>query len=260
MILLIDQGNSRIKWLCVSDDGVIVGRGACPTHISAIEALDSVRSYLSAPLTAAHASVVAGSAKSMDLIKAVRELFALDLVLAQVPQAFGGLTNGYLSPSALGVDRWLAMLGGWIAWRRPLVVVDAGTAMTVDGIGIAGTHLGGYIVPGYRLQCETLGQRTAALPEMVSAAPSTLGWGTSTDAAIARGVLLGLTGIVRAAKVELQAGVADTGAVLITGGDGPALAQALGGDVLLDEDLVFRGLWATASPTGVGLRRSTTVG
>lgn len=86
-------------------------------------------------------------------------------ITAQFPQAQfansqieqSGLFNAYDAPALLGVDRWLAMLAAWT--KQPNVdhlVIDAGTALTVDVVAASGQHLGGYICPGYQMMKQAL--------------------------------------------------------------------------------------------------------
>jgi type III pantothenate kinase len=151
------------------------------------------------------------------------------------------LINGYHDPGKLGVDRWLAMIAASDEFGLPVVVVDAGTALTVDGVGMAGRHLVGYIVPGLRTMLRSLGEATAGLniEELSTAKPGATS--TSTRDAICNGVVEAARGLVDRAVRYLGEQEGRQPAVVVTGGD-RRLVTYEGSSWLLCPDLVLRGL------------------
>jgi type III pantothenate kinase len=128
----------------------------------------------------------------------------------------------------LGVDRALA---GWQAWQRsagPVLVADAGTALSLTWIDRQGCFRGGRLLAGAALQLQSLHAKTQALPLLqapVSCSPAD-GWPQQTDAAMAVGVLDGLAGALQraaAALVQQQPGLQ----LWLTGGDGAVLHPLL---------------------------------
>lgn len=246
----MDCGNSRLKWGLVDTGGNLVRVGRC--ELSALSgAIAGIGGGISS-LDGAFASVVAGEEIAKQLAAAVDQRFACATTVVRTQDQNDGLVNGYEMPEALGVDRWLVMLGARQVSDSALLVVDAGTAMTVDAVLPTGRHLGGYIVPGYSTQIRALGRHTAAL-QGVSGSLQPVGWGRGTDQAIVSGVLSGLAALVERCQVELESRVADTCDVLLTGGDAGRLVPYLHLTARVDEYLLFRGLWAMASP-GTPLR------
>lgn len=236
MILLFDQGNTRVRWAAADGGRLVDGGVLVEPELAAYAAL---RAAYPAVQRIAVSSVAAGERR--DLLRAqIATSWACEPQFLETRARVAGLTNGYRDPNRLGVDRWLVMLGARSQVEGPVLVVDAGTAMTVDAVDGDGRHLGGYIVPGYTLQCRALAGGTARVgfsPEVPETA-----WGVSTGSAVANGVLLGLAGLVDRALIELRKGVGDTCALLLTGGDAPVLAPALLSPAVIDADLLFRGM------------------
>ena len=148
----------------------------------------------------------------------------------------------------LGIDRALALVGAANEWGWPVLVVDAGTALTLTGADSQGRLVGGAILPGFGLQLHSLTEKTAALPPVTF--PGTLPprWALSTPEAIASGVVYGI-----------GAGVRDfihdwwqrfpTSAVVITGGGGEMLlrgfhqsAPEMAKRAIAMPDLIFSGI------------------
>ncbi len=161
-----------------------------------------------------------------------------------VPQRLGGvlpelrrLTTAQVpladAPTWLGVDRALA---GWGAWRRsrgaPVLVADAGTAMSLTRVDGQGRFAGGRLLAGAGLQLRALGLGTAALPplaaeglaEVVAASDR---WPAATQEAMAVGVVAGLAAVLAAAAQELSDPDGPGCQLWLTGGDGPLLAPSL---------------------------------
>jgi type III pantothenate kinase len=151
MILVIDVGNTRLKWAWLtttglSDQQAIVHREAKP-GIWRAALFDSGQKP-----TRVLASNVAGPIMAKTLTQLAKKKFDVDIEFVTAGQEFQGLTNGYLDPKLLGADRWLALIGAWTLARSALCVVDAGTAVKVDSVDANGQHLGGLIVPGIHMR------------------------------------------------------------------------------------------------------------
>ena len=109
----------------------------------------------------------------------------------------GGVTNGYRDPSKLGIDRWLAVLAAWHQSRKACVVVDAGTALTIDVVDSDGQHLGGYIVPGIDMCLNALRKNTHNVRVYpMDYAPETRDLGLSTYEAGTQGIVSMLADLI----------------------------------------------------------------
>lgn len=245
MKLLLDQGNTRTRWVVVSGERV-VARGTLDE--GGAGAKDGLQEWAGQVPTVAVSSV-AGPDRRAALVARLAALGWREPCFLASRAVAGGLRNGYREPERLGVDRWLAMLGARQLGSGAFLVVDAGTAMTLDAVDAAGRHLGGYIVPGLRLQCRALDSGTARVG--FSAHEPATGWGRDTAEAVANGVLLGLAALVDRAMIELRLGVGDTCRLVLTGGDAQRIAPLLlSARAVVDEDILFRGMLVLlAEPT-----------
>ncbi|MGB0663006.1 MAG: type III pantothenate kinase [Pontibacterium sp.] len=223
--LEIDAGNTRVKWRLVS---VTPQSPAATVIVESGNWLTSEPTYekptaWSGDIRAVWIASVAGEAVNQKLAELCEVALAITPVFA-ISQASGaGVRNGYAEPSQMGVDRWLVMLAAYANSAAASVVVDAGSAITIDFTDDAGQHLGGYILPGRRLLLESLRQNTAQVAVPDKAQPSAL-LGQSTQACVLGGVDLIVQGMVS----ELVAGIDQhlgNGIVWLTGGDAPWFAH-----------------------------------
>ncbi len=176
MRLLLDIGNTRIKWGQlvdgrIQDSGEVLHRGEA--FEDSLRFIDKLGHTPDSVLAANVAGVAAGNAISA----AIRKKFTLPVVFAAARESQGRLRNGYHDFRQLGVDRWLAMVAACRLHSEPLCIVDAGTAITIDLVDATGLHLGGLIAPGLDLMEKSLYRDTGEI--RISAAPT----GYSGDAA-----------------------------------------------------------------------------
>jgi len=189
-------------------------------------------------------SNVAGPAMAKTLTQLAKKKFKLTVEFVTATQEFQGLTNGYLDPALLGADRWLGLIGAWTMARTALCVVDAGTAVKVDGVDASGQHLGGLLAPGIHMMREALMNRTSDIAKAaLCSTPSLAGiLANNTIGAVSRGAVFALAGMAdRAAEVIEQS----TGArpkLFITGGDAGMITGTMLGHGEIVPDLVLRGL------------------
>jgi len=141
-----------------------------------------------------------------------------------------------------GQDRLLNALAAFHLRKQACVVVDAGTAITVDFVDGEGTFIGGAIAPGLRLSLDALHRGTAALPHVELAVPDADPFGRSTREAMLNGVLYGARGLVRMLTERYAEAYRAYPIVIATGGDARVLFE---GDELIDaivDDLTLRGI------------------
>ncbi|MCU0971357.1 MAG: type III pantothenate kinase [Gammaproteobacteria bacterium] len=182
------------------------------------------------------------------LREACRSLWGIECELVRaVPSAFG-LSNGYRDPASLGVDRWLAMLAAWHARREACCVADCGSAVTIDAIDAGGRHLGGLIIPGMRLMHDAL-RRGTAIPETTPAADESF-FGRDTAGAVASGIAQAIAGAIERAVAAASAVGRQRPRLVVTGGDGPAIAEALNAACEIRPALVLEGLALVAQESG----------
>ena len=151
-----------------------------------------------------------------------------------------GVNNGYDNPKQLGVDRWLALIGARHLDQGPCVVVDAGTAVTIDVMDSAGQHRGGWILPGLDLMTKALLGHTAALKEVAS--DSNLSLATNTAQAIGNGNLAAVLGAISTALNQAKSPLGRPAQLWLTGGSAQQLSPWIELPHQVQSDLIFIGL------------------
>jgi type III pantothenate kinase len=151
-----------------------------------------------------------------------------------------GLTYAYRDPSTLGADRITAVAGALARFRRDAIVVDAGTAITIDAVLSGGRYLGGLILPGMHMLSEMMHIRTAQLPEVVLRKPRNLA-GRSTEECIQSGIFNGTMMMVAGFIKELKKQYGSDFFCVSTGGSGALLARHVKDIQKHDADLSMYG-------------------
>jgi type III pantothenate kinase len=229
-ILAIDAGNSRIKW-GLHADGAWRTRGWTPTAQPRLEA-----SWAGLPPPERIvASNVAGSAVAQALEAACR-LWPAPLRLIRAQAAQCGVSNGYADPGQLGSDRWAALIAArHLHPGRDVLVVQAGTAVTIDTLAADGRFRGGLILPGLNLMLDSLARSTAGLapqPGKFAACPD------NTADAMFSGAAHAIAGAMERAYRALAA----QPVCLLSGGDMDILLPLLGIPAQTQDNLVLEGL------------------
>lgn len=179
--------------------------------------------------------VVISSVASEDKLNLLLEkLRGIPFQLASYELGCWSIEHSYLDPAKLGIDRLLAMEAAFSDEQSSLVVIDCGSAITIDVVTDQGVHQGGYIVPGYRLQLESLLSGTALLFEEVQ--PKTC-LGLNTAECIQNGTLRMVESFCKSIINEYN-----PDSVILTGGDLKGSLSALKNLGRVDDGLVFKGL------------------
>jgi type III pantothenate kinase len=241
-VLAVDAGNTRVKWGW-HDGSAWTSRSAVATlHV---DQLSGAWATLGEP-DAVIVSNVAGDKARTAIAGASRRFHVPPHWIASV-RAQCGVSNGYDDPAQLGSDRWAALIAAWQRHRGATVVVNAGTALTVDALTGDGVFAGGVIVPGAQLMKHALATRTAGLP---LAGGRHAPFPANTADAIATGVLDALCGAVERMAQRLKDQWGDAPHCVVSGGAAHELAPRLNLKVELVDNLVLEGLLAIAHDTG----------
>lgn len=235
--VLVDIGNSRLKY------AVVDGAMGAPVSLACDDAvayqLANVWRHLAVPASLKVGSV--GDTRILEQVAAIAHSLGWPSpCLAQVRCRYKGLRVGYDDLNGLGVDRWLAMLGARVRCTGAFIVIDAGTAVTFDGVDAQGNHRGGGIVPG-------LSAMRGALPPVSRQRHPESPWlafpATNTGEGIDAATLLGLADLISGLTERLARAIGDSNpAVFIAGGDAPALLPYLAMSVHHRHALVLQGL------------------
>lgn len=157
-MLLIDAGNSRVKWAMV-EGGLWLQQNVLEnTHASA---LSVVFSKLPPPDRILVSNVAGEKIAQLLLAACAVWQCPVEFITAQVEQC--GVRNLYEHPAQLGSDRWAALIAAWQQERAPCLVVNCGTATTVDALSVGGEFLGGLILPGVGMMQSSLAAGAAQL-------------------------------------------------------------------------------------------------
>lgn len=238
MTLLLDIGNTRIKWARL--EGGRLGALQAATHLDEDLAPTLERVFDGVAPGRVLASNVAGPLVAEALVELCTERYRFrPEFLIPAPQACG-VVNGYTDPARLGADRWAAVIGAFHRFGGPACVIDAGTAITVDAITQEGRHLGGLIAPGPQTMRRALAGATSTLRDNGEGEFAL--FCRDTRSAIGSGGWHTAAGFLE--RIHRLAGKAlgEDARFLLTGGDAEKLDELLPGRYTLCPDLVLQGL------------------
>lgn len=162
MILLVDSGNTRLKWrLERQKSAEVLGQGV--GLLSDVDPLQAMCLPKGERVTSVAVSTVASEQRRRNLVAALESRFAVPVTCYWSERERDGLVNGYQQPAKMGADRWHGMYAAWQRRRQGFAVVDAGSAVTVDYVAADGHHLGGYILPGLQMMLRSLSSDAARI-------------------------------------------------------------------------------------------------
>ena len=265
LYLVSDLGNTRLKWAAVESTQNIADRNK---KLWAYSGSISTKSFQSPDLRAELSDYISKTLPKPDAIAfcCVAGNAAIENLRSLFPQwqdlewrrfagssSYEGVRTLYQDPSKLGADRWAALIGARALSNTNTLVINAGTATTIDLLGGNGVHYGGWILPGLSLMQESLQQNTAQLPLAVRASnPESLAsFGTTTDEAITGGCDAAQIGAILRAAYLAKAMNHPVERIWLDGGNAKILVNEIKRFPELAalpvepiEGLVLRGLWA----------------
>jgi len=239
MKLLVDIGNTRSKFALSEDRSVRSAFTVSNEELSA-EVLNSHCSESLVPASAWISSVGPGAVLSLiDSWITVR--FKMAATHVSVSGEVCGVTNGYHDLDKLGVDRWVAAIGArQVEDKLDLIIIDAGTALTVDWLSRNNVFEGGIIFPGYELMHRALVGNTAGIESKMQLTERIIG--KTTSECVNSGISYGLVGAVERIVKEMQKHIKKQCAVIVTGGGAEALSSMMNIEFRLEPRLVLLGL------------------
>jgi type III pantothenate kinase len=191
-VLLFDVGNSRCKWAWLEDNSWLHQGVFDNVDAAAWQNLKTVFSAMEAP-----EKIIASNVAGENMAAKLRELYSVwacpvQIVVAQPLQC--GVRNLYQDPAQLGSDRWAALIGAWKHFHNACIVVNCGTATTIDALSATGEFLGGIILPGIKLMQTSLLNNTAQLVQQNGKVHD---FPKNTSDAILTGVIRATTGVIQ---------------------------------------------------------------
>lgn len=237
MNVLIDIGNSRLKWACEYQGSI--STQAALFHQQQDWQAQLLNNWQALPTPEKVAISCVANLNILQVVMALaKQLWSnCEIIIAKSQAEDFGVKNSYLYPEKLGVDRWLCLIAAKYLYPQTAIwIVDCGTAITVDFIDENGLHSGGLIAPGLTLMKKSLLQNTAALDFTAQAYQP--GLANFTEAAIFSGTLYAAVGLIKEAlKTHTTSAV-----LLLTGGDAEIISSQLSYSFIIEPDLVLKGL------------------
>jgi len=245
MRLLLDLGNTRMKWaLMLQPDGWLA-QGALDWQEGFAAQLESALNGLPTPEMIVAASVV-DAARESQVAEVVSRRFAHAPIWLRTPASACGVRNAYAEPHRLGVDRFLAMVAAHADGYAPCVVASAGTALTLDALAADGRHLGGLIAPGPLLMQRSLIDATVRVrPERPG---EILDLADNTADAVMSGCWQSAAALIERFVLRVAPRLGQSPTLILGGGDAARLQPLLALPAQMTRDGVLRGLavWANA--------------
>lgn len=233
-MLLLDIGNSRCKWAVVKQ-GAWVQQGVVPNDD--VQALEAALSGTADPQC-----IIVSNVAGEVMAQRVREVCVArwgcqpHFTCSRVQQC--GVSNGYEQAESLGSDRWAALIAARHSFAGACLVVNCGTATTVDALSAQGEFLGGLILPGLELMRQSLAADTA---QLLLLSGEVRDFPRNTADAIQSGVIRATAGAIAAQYTRMQK-TEENVSCLLSGGAADAMEAHLEIPVVKIENLVLHGL------------------
>ncbi len=244
MKLLIDAGNTRVKWCWYDGEDLPL-----EPESAEYEDLENSGADLFQVDGPAADDILICNVGGEELAENFRQIFSgwqlTPKFLCSTGQC-GAVQNAYKNPEQLGVDRWMALLGAWAIQQDAVCIVDCGTAVTIDVLNDEGRHLGGMIVPGMELMQDALGDETGGIHiEDVDKNDSGTGLlAADTGNAIEAGTLYALVALIDRVRQDVAIELDINLPLLISGGDADLIQPLLSCESTYEPMLIFQGILA----------------
>lgn len=242
MILLVDIGNTRIKW---AQFDVELSHHDSTTYQGGhlLSQLDALWGALPVPRAIYIANVGACALDSI-ISSWVEQKWGCSIHFIKSSVSAAGVTNGYLSPTQLGVDRWLSIIAGHHLFIGDVCIFDCGTAMTMDLINADGLYQGGLIFPGLFLMQKSLLNNTVgcAITPSIDLPIYNQAVAKNTQDGVVLGSIYAALSIIKTQSARLQNEFNLDPTFIITGGDAGTLIPHLPSTYYHYPYLVLQGL------------------
>jgi type III pantothenate kinase len=262
LYLLFDVGNTRLKWAAVESSkhpsdrqkklwaySGSISSNALQSPEAKAELADYIAKTLPKPDAIAFCCV-AGSEALANLQSLFPQWREIEWKQLSGESQYTGMRTLYQEPTKLGADRWAAVIGARALSKTNTLIINAGTATTIDLLGSNGVHYGGWILPGLSLMQNSLQSQTAQLP-LAERQENPFGFGINTNDAIISGCDAAQIGAI-AQAIQLSKKLNyPVEKIWLDGGNAKVLAQIiaqsqteLAPSAEVTEGLVLRGTWA----------------
>lgn len=247
--LLIDRGSTRVKWINALWQALSGQWNLDVTRFGEGTVADLEQAMAGGELLPPEEVLyccVGTEQRATELERAISAHTTAPVTRLRARPENSGVTNGYREPGQLGADRWMAIVGAVAHHQPPLLVMDLGTATTIDLVDADSRHLGGIILPGPGTMLRALGVDTeldVSGAELRHRSGQPQG---NTMSAIAGGIVSAQTGALGEAlawfRQRLGEEAAERVKVIVTGGAAGAILKQSVYQLTHDPLLVFRGM------------------
>jgi type III pantothenate kinase len=241
--VLVDIGNTRLKYCQVVDNFTMQASSDIKAiHVSSLNVGWLDQHWKQAKI------IIIGSVNQPALLAKIitwaeQNNIVTDIVTSE-QQAYG-VISGYLKPECLGVDRWLAIIGARQLYpEKNLIIVDAGTATTVDVVNAHGQHLGGWIFPGIDCMHQSVLKNTAQVEGNLKQA--NLAFANNTEDNVNNACWAATIGLIKVAVEQINKLNLTLDNIILTGGNTLSLSKLLDVPHQCHEELIFYGLQSYA--------------
>lgn len=249
MIALVDIGNTRFKYTFVEDAFI---KDISNTQIN--EKYTEINEYWNESWFEQHLLDVSHVILGNVALKSYEELLQVwcnkkNIILKVVKSQpyYKGVTNGYRKYQQLGVDRWLAVLGAsQLCPSENVLIIDSGTATTLDVLDQTGMHHGGWILPGIQMMSSSILSSTSQVKGEIQSI-SSLSFGLDSSENISHASWAATIGFIEQGVILAKEKMKLPVSILLTGGNGKVLNKLLASTKSAEkihfiQDLVFVGL------------------
>ncbi len=247
MILAIDIGNTHIVLGGITDGSVDFMARLSTNHIKTedeygMDIMNVLKLYnveRNAIEGGIISSVVPGILSRIKL--SVKKVIGKEPLVVG-PGVKTGLNILMDDPGTVGSDRVVSAVAALNEFKLPVIIVDMGTATTIDVIDKNKNYIGGAIMPGVEIGLQALSARTAQLPAIGLETPKRA-IGKNTVDCMKSGVVFGTAGMIDGCVERIKEELNEDCSVIITGGLGKNFAEVCRGNYIYDEELLLKGLY-----------------
>ena len=243
-LLLIDVGNSAIHWAVKKLDQALSPMQSCVYREEKIDSLLTSNLSRMTNIEKVLISSVVGERVNTSIQQWFLKYWKVSPQFMTSAASGYGIHNAYADHTKLGSDRWAAMIAAFHLSKTVCCVLDCGTAVTFDVVEANGQHLGGWIMPGYRLFHQSLSQETTGIDVSDDTFTSNIMLGNNTQQCVDVAWHQGIVGLMQRTLSESKL---NNIRCFLTGGDAQRLLPLLGKEWCYANDLVLQGLAVIAS-------------
>ncbi|MBR1663678.1 MAG: type III pantothenate kinase [Ruminococcus sp.] len=246
MILAVDIGNSNTVFGCIEGEEILF-RERTSTNLAATEleyasvlmtafVLNSInKENISGAIISSVVPSVTNTLKA-----AIKKITGVDTMVVG-PGIKTGLSILIDNPAQLGSDLVVGAVAGINEYKAPMIIIDLGTATTMAAIDKNKNYLGGVIMTGMAVSSDALTSRTSQLPKIAFERPKKV-IGTNTVDCMKSGIMYSTSGAIDSIIERMEAELGEKCTVIATGGLAPLVIPLCRREIILDEDLLLKGL------------------